>query len=500
MVNWWYQRGTASRRRQVACVALALFVVVLLVLPRARTTVNPSGSSGGSTTNSDNAETTPLKLPGPPSHEVLRKWEEDLPQHNLDLPFPEGRNGRYVKFSNQMVLVGWNNCLNERLMNAHLAYMSKRAYVFTEYIWDPSHYPWPPAQQPTDYARTPLNAIVSGPMAGGSWDPDDPAPRSISERWFDVVCPKERRRLIHVRDVKPALADRPGDEVFAAWQKVLLEAEESCVEVVRPAWGEDDSMPQVFDLWLWGSNRVVPLWDVFKDSPTSRLLGPSPIVRSAIDRNEYLFVPRGPRPAHPAPRDVFARMLAIHLRRGDYIEHCKKLADWGSTFYSWAQLPQVLDQFTPLPGDDPARLDTVLSHCLPTSAQIVKKIRDTREEYVKAGSGRVLDVLYLLTNEHGEWLDELKGELAKAGWHTIVTTRDLKLDPEQEEVSMAVDMQFARQAAVFVGNGVRVSLFFASFVLVLLLALTTGQWSSFTGNIIHQRLVDGREPLSIRLT
>jgi hypothetical protein len=60
-------------------------------------------------------EEEPLpKLPGPPSYEALRKWEDELPQHNLDLPFPEGRTGRYVKFSTQMNLVGWNNCLNER--------------------------------------------------------------------------------------------------------------------------------------------------------------------------------------------------------------------------------------------------------------------------------------------------------------------------------------------------------------------------------------------------
>jgi hypothetical protein len=59
-------------------------------------------------------EPLPLKLPGPPSYEALRKWEDELPQHNLDLPFPEGRTGRYVKFSTQMNLVGWNNCLNER--------------------------------------------------------------------------------------------------------------------------------------------------------------------------------------------------------------------------------------------------------------------------------------------------------------------------------------------------------------------------------------------------
>jgi hypothetical protein len=40
--------------------------------------------------------------------------EDEPPQHNLDLSFPDGRTGRYVKFSNQMNFVGWNNCLNER--------------------------------------------------------------------------------------------------------------------------------------------------------------------------------------------------------------------------------------------------------------------------------------------------------------------------------------------------------------------------------------------------
>jgi len=51
--------------------------------------------------------------PGPPSFDVLRKWERDLPQHNLDLPSPEGKLGRYVKFSNQITRLGWNNVLTE---------------------------------------------------------------------------------------------------------------------------------------------------------------------------------------------------------------------------------------------------------------------------------------------------------------------------------------------------------------------------------------------------
>lgn len=49
----------------------------------------------------------------PPSWDVLRQRELNLPQHNLDLPFPEGKNGRYVKFSNQIRRSGWNNVFTE---------------------------------------------------------------------------------------------------------------------------------------------------------------------------------------------------------------------------------------------------------------------------------------------------------------------------------------------------------------------------------------------------
>jgi hypothetical protein len=52
--------------------------------------------------------------PDPPAHwEKLYKWEDDLPQHDVDLPFPEGKSGRYVYFRNQIQMLGWNNQLNE---------------------------------------------------------------------------------------------------------------------------------------------------------------------------------------------------------------------------------------------------------------------------------------------------------------------------------------------------------------------------------------------------
>jgi hypothetical protein len=155
-------------------------------------------------------------------------------------------------------------------------------------------------------------------------------------------------------------------------------------------------------------------------------------------------------------------MLAIHIRRGDYKKSCHALASFGSTFYSWDLLPFLPDVFTPLDESHPDRIEKAMEHCSPGLDAILKKVRDARSDYVRAAQGtlRTLDVLYLLTNEQDEWLDELKETLRKDNWATIVTSHDLELDAEQIDVGMAVDMDIARRAAVFIGNGVRQPLSF----------------------------------------
>lgn len=55
----------------------------------------------------------PKRYPGPPTYEKLRKWEDSLPQNDLSLPLPEGKGGRYVRFMNQIRLLGWNNALGD---------------------------------------------------------------------------------------------------------------------------------------------------------------------------------------------------------------------------------------------------------------------------------------------------------------------------------------------------------------------------------------------------
>ena len=49
----------------------------------------------------------------PPAYDSIIEMERTLPQHNLSLPYPEGKNGRYVKFSYQLPALGWNNVLTE---------------------------------------------------------------------------------------------------------------------------------------------------------------------------------------------------------------------------------------------------------------------------------------------------------------------------------------------------------------------------------------------------
>jgi hypothetical protein len=344
-------------------------------------------------------------------------------------------------------------------MNAHLAYVSQRAYVFSGYTWKVEYFPWhvPVFSWSTGlrWPRTPLSALIAGPVVGDPWDPHDPMPRSISESWFDVVCPKHERRIIRTQDVKPAVADAPGDVLFAHWARILREAPERCIEIV-PASRKVDNLPQVFDLWLWGHTRILSLWESFSTSPTSRLLRTSPLVQSALERNEHLF-------AVSHEGDPYAHMMAMHVRRGDFIDACLDIARWNSTFYSWNQLAFLPDKFIPPTGgsrgeNTPENIQMYLERCLPSFNAILDKIRVSKMEYElavpKSVGGVTLNVMYVLTNEENTWLDQLKSELRKDGWTTIVTSRDLELDKEQLGVSMAVDMDIARQAAVFIGNGV----------------------------------------------
>lgn len=346
--------------------------------------------------------------------------------------------------------------------------------MFHDFIWAKTHYPWPTTADEPD-PRTPLNALVSGPSSGGPWAEEDAAPRAVSEAWFDIVCPKHKRKIVNTRDVKPALQSADGKVIFETWRRLLDESRERCIEVIAAS-PEEDAWPETFDIHFWSGHRSVSLWDRFKSAPVSRLLATSPTVESAIDTNAHLF--RAPRSQGP-DEDVFQNVLSIHVRRGDFKEACIEHAQQNSTFYNWNLLSFLPDAFEPpsaparaglSPGQNTAENEAVfLARCLPSADSITQTVREARNDYLHANNAddrlgysprrprtAPLDVLYIMSNDQTPWLDSLKETLKNDGWKHIVTSRDLRLTSEQQDVSVAVDMDIGRRSAVFIGNGVSI--------------------------------------------
>jgi len=341
--------------------------------------------------------------------------------------------------------------------------MSGRAYVFHEFVWVDSHYPWPVESYREWPPRTPLNAFISGPSAGGPWDEGDTAPRAVSEEYFNIVCPRQERKIINTRDVKPALREADGKVIFERWRTLLAETKERCVEVVA-APREEDPFPETFDIFYWSGPRSLSLWYDFVQSPISRLLRASPIVKSAIEDNIGLFT-SSPLPSLPSSknhgkdllRDTFASVFSIHIRSGDFKGACIEHAAMNSTFYNWNLLPFLPDRMNTSRQHEQNKRQ-ILQRCWPNKEYIRERVNEAWQAYKDSqtapSTGRELPVLYIMSNDRTDWLNGLKEEFQQDGWRRVVLSRELELKPEQKDVSVAVDMEIGRQSAVFIGNGV----------------------------------------------
>jgi hypothetical protein len=386
-------------------------------------------------------------------------------------------------------------------MNTWLAYASNRAYVFHDFAWVDSHYPWSISSYREWSPRTPLTALLSGPSAGGPWVVGDPAPRAVSEAYFDIVCPRQDRKFINTRDIKPSLRDADGMVIFHHWQTLLTETKERCVEIIA-APREEDPFPETFDIYYWSTARSLSLWDAFILSPVSRLLGPSMIVESAIRDNIGLFLfplsqsslKNNQSYDDLEVKNTLSSVFSIHVRRGDFKQACLEHAASNSTFYNWNLLPFLPDKL----HSHSRRKDNeqrILERCWPSADQIRARVEQAKRSYEAVTVGPELSVLYVMSNDHTDWIEGLKEAFMQDGWRRVVMSRDLMLNPQQQDVSVAVDMEIGRSSAVFIGNGVRKVIVCSQILVGLFIPL---QWSSFTSNVVHRRLADGNAPVSVR--
>ncbi|KAG9123838.1 hypothetical protein FRC07_013796 [Ceratobasidium sp. 392] len=130
--------------------------------------------------------------------------EAQLPQHNLTAPYPEGQNGRFIRFSNQVWGLGWNNLLQERLLNTILAYESNRAPVFSpfEAWWGSTFTGWNQLPQLPDK----FDAPPRGNLEGGKNTPEIadyylkrclPTPSQVASRLHSIRA-QRRTHLSHI--------------------------------------------------------------------------------------------------------------------------------------------------------------------------------------------------------------------------------------------------------------------------------------------------------------
>ncbi|KAH8999627.1 hypothetical protein EDB86DRAFT_650453 [Lactarius hatsudake] len=405
--------------------------------------------------------------PNPPRFYKWHEREKQLPQHDPNLPYPQGREGRYIRFSNQIFGLGWGNAMQEFLFNAHLAYLSNRIYVFDNYTWDKTPGDFSSFNGKPIPARVPLTALLSGPIAGDPFPSSAVSPPAVIPEFFNEVCPN--RTIIDREAVNAPLSGASAATILQAWLDLLERTEDRCIEV-------REYSGQIFDYLLFGdASRLLDIWPSLTKSPILTHFSWSPLIVTAIVANANVIhpalssaTPSSFTPSsHPAP---LSGLLALHIRRGDYIDHCMNLANWSARFMGFNEFPGLPDRLEP-PGE-PVRYR---EHCFPEIAQIVTRVREVRAAQLPATP---LSRVYVLTNGRPEWLAELKEALQKDArsegldeWTHIGTSRDLRLTREQQHNAQAMDMAVAQRAEVFLGNG----------------------FSSLTSNVVMLRAAQGYE-------
>lgn len=162
------------------------------------------------------------------------------------------------------------------------------------------------------------------------------------------------------------------------------------------------------------------------------------------------------------PLATIPGLLAIHVRRGDFVGHCHTLAKILYHFNGFNQFDGFVDRFqVPQGVGMEQRYKIYEPHCLPSIEQIVEKVRRVSDDASAMAAAKgltdrpTLKRLFIMTNGDQEWVEELKAALWDMGdWDSVVTSSDLKLSQRQKFVAQAIDMAIGQKAEYFIGNGV----------------------------------------------
>ncbi|KIK58300.1 hypothetical protein GYMLUDRAFT_75051 [Collybiopsis luxurians FD-317 M1] len=443
-----------------------------------------------------------------------------------------------------------------------------------------------------------------------------PHPPFVSSEYYEHVCANETRVVLDTEVVHESVGNWDGAENLKAFVDHIQSFPERCVEFELDA-------EHVFNIWMFGSTGILSLWPSLAQSPILKQFTYSPLILGAFERNRHLLglpgnseqskyqkeaweaftrtpdaeivisssrpkkdlynisttpllpssqshLPLFPleqlpslyphSPANPSIEDTIPGLLVLHIRRGDFAEHCVNLVEWGASFHGFNSFDDIRerDDFdaaaagasTPPPGVEPvvpkipkesfssrilswlglgltatekelayqANLTTYVSakkgydarkakyetakanyleRCFPDIQQMVKRVRQVREDVTEAARyssdssssapTAPLTHLYIMTNGKPPFLADLRAALEAdtqssskyqlPPWESIHTSRDLELGWEERYVAQTIDIYVAQRAEVFVGNG----------------------FSSLTSNVVMLRKAHGVDSVKTRL-
>ncbi|KZT39170.1 hypothetical protein SISSUDRAFT_985212, partial [Sistotremastrum suecicum HHB10207 ss-3] len=359
--------------------------------------------------------------------------------------------------------------LEELILNAYLSHRSNRSYAFRD-IGQP-HGSTTPAY--------PLSQMIGGTISGAPFPLTSDgyqAPRSVNQFFWHQVCPRAERVQLHTQNEGKLMGlGAPGEDegalVIEKWVERLTrsdpEGKERCVEITSSS---------LFDFKLMDNVKVVSIWEELSKSPVLTEFMWSPMVNWVYERfvHRMASMPDSWEIPDPKTKYTIPGLLVVAIRRGDFSGHCHNLAWAGYPFNVWAMVPSLPDQLNRTDFPSKEEHEKFMQHCWPSESQMMEKMRQVRD-YT---DGRLRNV-YIMSNGDEKYLEDLKGMLLDDGWEKVVHT----LSPEvrmvsQEEnfASVAVDMEIARRAEAFIGNG----------------------FSSVTSNVAMLRMVDHRDDYTTR--
>ncbi|KIK67472.1 hypothetical protein GYMLUDRAFT_156577 [Collybiopsis luxurians FD-317 M1] len=347
------------------------------------------------------------------SYADLKKQEETTARRFLkSVELIEGQKPRFVKFRQHQGGEFDSKAL-EILLHHTLALSAFRIYIYE------------PFNLQTSNEQVPLSTFLLGATEE----------RAVPSSFIEEVCPKDSKDVVHV-------TLEASDTNF--WKNITatLKQKEKCIFVDNP----------ILDSSYLSSVAVDDLWRAFMKYLPRYFRWPPHI----IDAVEYVQASLNLRPYFSSFKGE--PYMALDLRRGDLSEHCKSAAESRSGFSNWANIPSISTQTLP-PLLDNNNATSVMDHCYPPLSRVVDAIdhQIRRKPYIRAihiihDAAASSDVRKL------EAAVKSKEHAQRAGWlygpmQAVTKSSFVSLKSGTEEMSVAVDIEIARRAEIFVGNG-----------------------------------------------